>query len=157
MSEREKAFALFDTGLRPHQIYDQVKVKKHTLYWYFQKYQRQEEARRLELEGIEREIERQRVAEEARERAEQEASERATRQQQELKPLTDKLHALNITIDQDRWFPDNLLNDWLTFKDINSSYTSPEQYLEALKRQRDALRITIKEVSSRQVSPAFSQ
>jgi len=58
MSEREKAFALFDTGLRPHQIYDQVKVKKHTLYWYFQKYQRREEARRLELEGIEREIDR---------------------------------------------------------------------------------------------------
>ena len=154
MSEREKAFALFDTDLRPHQIYDQVKVKKHTLYWYFQKYQRQEEARRLELEGIEREIERQRVAEEARERAEQEASKRAIRQQQELKPLTDKLHALNITIDHYRWFPDNLLNDWLRF---NRAYSSPEQYLEALKRQRDALRITIKEVSSRQVSPAFSQ
>ena len=150
MSEREKAFALFDKGLRPHQIYDQVKVKKHTLYWYFQKYQRQEEARRLELEGIEREIERQLIAEEA----EQEANEKAIRQQQELKPLTDKLHALNITIDQYQWFPDNLLNDWLRF---NSAYSSPELYLEALKRQRDALRITIKEVSSRQASPAFSQ
>ena len=154
MSEREKAFALFDTGLRPHQIYGQVKVTKKTLYWYFQKYQKQEEARRIELEGIEREIERQWVAEEAEERAEQEASERAIRQQQELKPLTDKLHALNITIDQYQWFPDNLILDWLRF---NSAYSSPEQYLEALKRQRDALRITIKEVSSRQVSPAFSQ
>ena len=154
MSEKEKAFALFDTGLRPHQIYDQVKVKKHTLYWYFQKYQKQEEARRLELEGIEREIERQWLAEEARERAEQEASERATRQQQELRPLTDKLYAVEAMIRHFQWFPKNLPMHWLTF---GNAYTSPELYLEALKRQRDALRITIKEVSSRQVSPAFSQ
>ena len=153
MSEREKAFALFDAGLRPYQIYDRVKVKKHTLYWYFQKYQKQEEARRLELEGIERQIERQRVAEEARERAEQEAGERVRVQRQELKPLTDKLHAINTTLDHFQWHPDNLILDWLRF---NNAYTSPEQYLEALKRQRDVLRITIKEVSSQQALPTFA-
>ncbi len=153
MSEREKAFALFDTGLRPHQIYDQVKVKKHTLYWYFQKYQRQEEARRLELEEIERETEQALEAEERAKILQQEADEKATRQQQELKSLTDKLHALNITIDHYRWFPDNLLNDWLRF---NRAYSSPELYLEALKRQRDALRIRIKEVSSQQALLTFA-
>ena len=156
MSEREKAFALFDTGLRPHQIYDKVNVKRHTLYWYFQKYQRQEEARRLELEAEERAVQRQLEAEEAVERAEQEANERARRQQQELKPLTDKLHSIEMTISQYQWFPNNLLLAWLTFKEISNAYSSPEEYLEALKRQRDALRIMIKEVSSRQALPTFA-
>ena len=149
-SEKEKAFTLFSEGYRPHQIYDQVKVKRHTLYWYYQEWKKLQEAEGLEVEAEERNIELQVQAEEAIERAKQEANERARRQQQELKPLTDKLHSIEVTISQYQWFPNNLLLAWLTFKEINNAYSSPEQYLEALKEQRDALRIKIKEVSSRQ-------
>jgi hypothetical protein len=155
MSEKEKSFQLFDAGFRPFQIYDQVKVKKHTLYWYFQEWKKLQKARELEAEEIERETQLQLEAEERAEILQQEASERVNEQQRKIKQLVDKLHAIETTISQYQWFPNNLLMDWLRFKEINNAYSGPEQYLEALKRQRDALRIRIKEVSSRQALSAF--
>lgn len=152
MSEKEKAFALFDEGYRPSQVYNQVKVKHHTLYFYYQEWKKMQAAIGFEIEAEERDEELQQEAEEAQDRLQQEAEQqqeeveqRVSRQQQEIKQLADKLHSVEITISQYQWFPDNLLTAWLRFDEINRAYSTPEEYLKALERRRDYLRSIIKE------------
>lgn len=71
--QKAKAFKLFDQGKRPSEIYNLVKVRKHTLYCYYQlwKGEREEES------------ERKRLAEEYRQRLEEERKERERKQEEE--------------------------------------------------------------------------
>jgi len=71
--QKAKAFKLFDQGKRPSEIYNLVKVRKHTLYCYYQlwKSEREEES------------ERKRLAEERQRRLEEERKERERKQEEE--------------------------------------------------------------------------
>ena len=71
--QKAKAFKLFDQGKRPSEIYNLVKVRKHTLYCYYQLWKREREE----------EIERKRLAEEYRQRLEEERKERERKQEEE--------------------------------------------------------------------------
>ncbi len=72
--QKAKAFKLFDQGRRPSEIYNLVKVKKHTLYNYHQlwKKEREEESKR------------KRLAEERQQRLEEERKERERKQEEEM-------------------------------------------------------------------------
>lgn len=71
--QKAKAFKLFDQGKRPSEIYNVVKVRKHTLYCYYQlwKKERKEES------------ERKRLAEEHQRRLDEERKERERKQEEE--------------------------------------------------------------------------
>jgi len=71
--QKAKAFKLFAQGKRPSEIYHLVKVKRHTLYCYYQLWKRE----RAE------ESERKRLAEEYRQRLEEERKERERKQEEE--------------------------------------------------------------------------
>ena len=71
--QKAKAFKLFGQGKRPSEIYHLVKVKRHTLYCYYQLWKRE----RAE------ESERRRLAEEYRQRLEEERKERERKQEEE--------------------------------------------------------------------------
>jgi len=83
--QKAKAFKLFDQGKRPSEIYNLVKVKKHTLYCYYQlwKGEREEES------------ERKRLAEERQQRLDEERKERERKQEEEMlqKGMVDSLRA----------------------------------------------------------------
>ena len=71
--QKAKAFKLFDQGKRPSEVYNLVKVRKHTLYCYYQLWKREREE----------ESERKRLAEEYRQRLEEERKERERKQEEE--------------------------------------------------------------------------
>ena len=71
--QKAKAFKLFDQGKRPSEIYNLVKVRKHTLYCYYQLWRREREE----------ESERKRLAEERQRRLEEERKERERKQEEE--------------------------------------------------------------------------
>lgn len=50
--QKAKAFKLFDDGKRPSEIYDLVKVKKHTLFYYYQLWKREREEKEKERKRI---------------------------------------------------------------------------------------------------------
>ena len=83
--QKAKAFKLFDQGRRPSEIYNLVKVKKHTLYNYHQlwKKEREEESKR------------KRLAEERQQRLEEERKERERKQEEEMlqEGMADSLRA----------------------------------------------------------------
>ena len=147
MSEKEKAFELFDEGYRPSEIYDEIKVKPRVLYNYYQEWKKKEEGIRLEAKEEERDIELELEAEEEQNRLDElqrEAEERARRQQQETQRLADELHGIEITLNEYQWYPDHLV-DWWSRPEVNKVYSSPEEYRRALERRRDYLRSIIKE------------
>lgn len=117
VSEKEKAFALFDVGFRPSEIYDEVAVKKHTLYWYYQLWKKAREAKRLQ----------------------QEAEQDIRRRQQEAGRLASELHAIEITLDDYRRYPEHLVQWWGIHPEINRLYSTPEEYLSALQRRHSYL------------------
>lgn len=83
--QKAKAFKLFDQGKRPSEIYNLVKVRKHTLYNYYQLWKR----------GREEESERKRLAEERQRRLEEGSKERERKQEEEMrkKDMADSLRA----------------------------------------------------------------
>ena len=83
--QKAKAFKLFDQGKRPSEIYNLVKVRKHTLYCYFQQWKR----------AREEESERKRLAEERQRRLDEERQERKRKQEEEIrkKNMADSLRA----------------------------------------------------------------
>ena len=83
--QKAKAFKLFDQGKRPSEIYNLVKVRKHTVYCYYQLWKREREE----------ESERKRLAEEYRQRLEEERKEREHKQEEEIlqKGMADSLRA----------------------------------------------------------------
>jgi len=83
--QKAKAFKLFDQGKRPSEIYNLVKVRKHTLYCYYQLWKREREE----------ESERKRLAEERRRRLEEERKERERKQEEEMwqESMADSLRA----------------------------------------------------------------
>jgi hypothetical protein len=72
--QKAKAFKLFDQGKRPSEIYNLVKVRKHTLYWYHQQWKREREE----------ESERKRLAEERQRRLDEERKERERKREEEM-------------------------------------------------------------------------
>jgi len=83
--QKAKAFKLFDQGKRPSEIYNLVKVRKHTLYNYHQLWKREREE----------ESKRKRLAEERQRRLEEERKERERKQEEEMrkKSMADSLRA----------------------------------------------------------------
>jgi hypothetical protein len=83
--QKAKAFKLFDQGKRPSEIYNLVKVRKHTLYCYYQLWKREREE----------ESERKRLAEERQQRLEEEREERERKQEEEMwkEGMADSLRA----------------------------------------------------------------
>ena len=83
--QKAKAFKLFDQGKRPSEIYNLVKVRKHTLYCYYQLWKREREE----------ESERKRLAEERQRRLEEERRERERKQEEEMwtEGMADSLRA----------------------------------------------------------------
>lgn len=151
MSEKEKAFGLFDQGYRPSQIDREVKVSRRVLYNYYQEWHKTQKGISLEIEEEDKDIELQLEAEEAEERAkilQQEVDEEARRQQQEIKSLADKLHSIEVMLRHYQWFPDNLLIWWVTHSEVNSIYPTPEAYLKALGKRRDYLQAKIRDIQT---------
>lgn len=72
--QKAKAFKLFDQGKRPSEIYNLVKVRKHTLYCYYQLWKREREE----------ESKRKKLAEERQQRLEKERKERERKQEEEM-------------------------------------------------------------------------
>jgi len=72
--QKAKAFKLFDQGKRPSEIYNLVKVRKHTLYCYYQLWKREREEASA----------RKRLAEECQHRLEEERKERERKQEEEM-------------------------------------------------------------------------
>jgi len=83
--QKAKAFKLFDQGKRPSEIYHLVRVKRHTLYCYYQLWKR---------EWAE-ESERKRLSEERQRRLEEERKERERKQEEEMwqESMADSLRA----------------------------------------------------------------
>ena len=83
--QKAKAFRLFDQGKRPSEIYNLVKVRKHTLYCYYQLWKREREE----------ESERKRLAEEHQQRLNEERKERESKQEEEMlrEGMADSLRA----------------------------------------------------------------
>ena len=83
--QKAKAFRLFDQGKRPSEIYNLVKVRKHTLYCYYQLWKREREE----------ESERKRLAEEHQQRLNEERKERERKQEEEMlrEGMADSLQA----------------------------------------------------------------
>ena len=117
ISNKVKAFALFDAGFRPSEIYDEVTVKKHTLYWYYQLWKKAQDAERLQ----------------------QEAEQEVKRRQQEAGLLASELHAIEMTLDDYRRYPEHLVQWWSIHPEINRLYSTPEEYLRALERRHSYL------------------
>jgi hypothetical protein len=85
--QKAKAFKLFDQGKRPSEIYNQVKVIRHTLYNYYQLWKREQEEER----------ERKRLAEKRQQRLEAERKRKERRQEEELRK---KIRADNLRAQQ---------------------------------------------------------
>ena len=85
--QKAKAFKLFDQGKRPSEIYNQVKVIRHTLYNYYQLWKREREE----------ESERKRLVEERQQRVEAERKRKERRQEEELRK---KIRADNLRAQQ---------------------------------------------------------
>ena len=83
--QKAKAFKLFDQGKRPSEIYNLVKVRKHTLYCYYQLWKREREE----------ESERKRLTEERQRRLGEERKERERKQVEEMlqEGMADSLQA----------------------------------------------------------------
>ena len=83
--QKAKSFKLFDQGKRPSEIYNLVKVRKHTLYCYFQQWKREREEER----------EKKRLTEERQRRLDEERKERKRKQEEEMqkKNMADSLRA----------------------------------------------------------------
>lgn len=72
--QKAKAFNLFAQGKKPSEIYHLVKVKKHTLYDYYQQWKRERQE----------ESERKRLAEELQQRLEEKHKEKERKQEKEM-------------------------------------------------------------------------
>ena len=72
--EKAKAFNLFDQGKRPSEIFKLVKVKKHTLFNYYQLWKREREE----------ESKRKRLAAERQQRLERERREKERKEEEEM-------------------------------------------------------------------------
>jgi len=83
--QKAKALKLFDQGKRPSEIYNLVKVRKHTLYCYYQLWKREREE----------ESERKRLAEECQQGLDEERKERGRKQVEEMlqEGMADSLQA----------------------------------------------------------------
>jgi len=84
---KAKAFKLFDQGKRPSEIYNQVKVIRHTLYNYYQLWKREREE----------ESERKRLVEERQQRVEAERKRKERRHKEEMRK---KIRADNLQAQQ---------------------------------------------------------
>ena len=85
--QKAKAFKLFDQGKRPSEIYNQVKVIRHTLYNYYQLWKREQEE----------ESERKRLAEKRQQRLEAERKRKERRHKEEMRK---KIRADNLQAQQ---------------------------------------------------------
>ena len=85
--QKAKAFKLFDQGKRPSEIYNQVKVIRHTLYNYYQLWKREREE----------ESERKRLVEERQQRVEAERKRKERRHKEEMRK---KIRADNLQAQQ---------------------------------------------------------
>ena len=50
--QKTEAFKLFDQGKRPSEIYGLVEVKKHTLFYYYQLWKKEQEEKERERQRI---------------------------------------------------------------------------------------------------------
>lgn len=145
MSEKQKAFDLFDEGCRPSDIYNQIKVTHRVLYKYFQEWKKVQEGMRLEIKEEEKDTELQQEAEQAEERAkklQQEADEEARRKQKTIRDLRFQLMGAEGSLKHFKEHPDTLV-DWFYSQRINKVYPSPEEYLGSIERRCIALRAMI--------------
>ncbi|MBI4303103.1 MAG: hypothetical protein HY665_02025 [Chloroflexi bacterium] len=72
--EKAKAFKLFDQGKRPSQTYNLVKVRKHTLFNYYQQWKKEREE----------DTKKKRLEEERQQKLEEERKESECRQKEEM-------------------------------------------------------------------------